>query len=355
MISNRASRILGRRSRAEPAQVGTPAAAAFRNRVATTGFVVLSLGALRVLYPDDLARAYATYLFVLTLGYGHLIGPVVFAGGAMRGWVPAGVPTWLAALFAATTLLTVFTGYVLALGLWPALVFPMLGLATWHAFENDVALEEAYARGKRMGPLPRRTSPHLLGGGLALLFVALFAASVSPSGELALAASAYGAGWDFGLAGLLGRGGAAVAGLVLFLRYGRWLAGTALAAGAVLVPADLTPWMTFADMFGVWTLYHVYSWLLLSGQKLLEARRRDPAEARRRGVQLAAIHALPLALSSLLLLGVLPPDGWLAVLVFSPGAYLFWSVAHTLQTVALRGLETGSAPEPEPARAAARG
>lgn len=323
---------------------------AWRNRAGSAVLVVASLLALRLAFPEADHRSRATYLFVLTLGYAHLIGPVVFARGAMRQWIPSGVPTALGTTLAATMLLTVFCGYVIALETWPPLVFPMLGLATWHAFENDVALEHAYAHGRRMGPLPRRRDSHFLAAGFALLFVALFSASVSPAGQRAIAVSAYGAGWDFRIVGFLARVGAAAAGLVLLARPGRRTAGGLLVGGAVLAPSRLTPWVTFADVFALSTLYHIYSWLILSGEKLVEGSRHSPAEARRRAGLLLAVHGLPLALSGLLLAGALPVEGWLTVLVFSPGAYLFWSVAHTAQTLALRGVETAPRPGGAPSR-----
>lgn len=301
-----------------------------------------SLLALRLLFPDRGDRAEITYLFVLTLGYGHLIGPLVLGRRSARRWRPAGVPVWLGGAFAGGAIATGFAAYALALAEWPALVLPMLGLATWHAFENDVALGDAYARGMRMGPVPRAASRHVQGAGLSLLVVALFAAAAPPAGEPARAASASG-GLDFGTLGLLARAGAASAGLWLLLRPGLRPGGAALAAGALLVPRDLTPWVTFADMFGVWTLYHVYSWLILSRQRLREVRRRSPAEARRRGAALLGVHAAPASLSAMLVLGALPADGWPVALVFSPGAYLFWSVAHAVQTVRLRGLEPARA------------
>ena len=283
-------------------------------------------------------RAQATYLFVLTLGYGHLVGAVVFARERLPAWRPAGIPRGLGPAFAATGLLCSFGAYVLALQSWPMLILPMLGLATWHAFENDARLPSAYAAGFRMGPIAREARSHVMGLGLSSLLLAWFAATRSPLlGEEGPLAS--GLPLDFQLAGWLGRLGAAAAGCVLLREREGRPGGVALWVAAVLSPRDLSPWLSFADMFGIWTLYHVYSWLILTGERLGALARSQPSVYRRRLRLLLGVHAAPFALSALLVSGVLASEGLLVVLVFSPGAYLFWSVLHTLQTAALRGVE----------------
>lgn len=296
------------------------------------------MGLLRVGFPDEALRARATYLFVLTLGYGHLVGAAVSARGRMAAWRPAGIPRGPGLAFAATGLLCSFGAYVLALQNWPVLILPMLGLATWHAFENDASLPSTYAAGYRVGPIAREARSHVMGLGLSSLLLAWFAATRSP---LRMEAGPFAPGLplDFQLAGWLGRLGAAAAACVLLREREGRPGGVALWVAAVLSPWDLAPWLSFADMFGIWTLYHVYSWLILTGERLRALARSQPSAYRRRLRLLLGVHAAPLVLSALLVSGVLASEGLLAVLVFSPGAYLFWSVLHALQTAALRGVE----------------
>jgi hypothetical protein len=311
---------------------------AWRNRLTSVAVVMLCAIALRELYPDAAKRAQPTYILVIALGYGHLVGGVVFARARMLRWLPRHLPPGLATALGTTSLLAVFAAYTALLPTWPGLVFPLLGVALWHAFENDVALERTYAQGLRAASVSRDRAHHLLALGLAALCAALFAAAAPAEPVLE---SPY-QGFDFELLGTLSRLLAAGTGAAAIACRGRGTraVGAALVLGTFVLPGDVTAWLGLADVFAIFTLYHVVSWSVLVAERIRERARTSPAAARGLAGRIFLVHALPIALCALALRLPSDRDGALRVLVFSPAVYLFWSALHAIQTLAVRGFAT---------------
>jgi hypothetical protein len=295
------------------------------------GFVATSQG----LWPDPEVRAGSSYLLVLTLGYGHLFGGLWFSRGRIRAMYPPVASPRLFTLFVWVGILNLFAFYswaVSVLGQWLVLAF--LGLASWHTFENDTLLRRAYDDAElRLGAIPRGSAYHLAPLGLTSLFLVLAAASLPEDVP----------GVEEGV--LLCRLVAGSAGALLLMhrsRFANQAIGALLVAGALFLPTALgrTRPLSFVDVFNASVLYHLTSWLLFFGdrsRRLSDAARRD---LRR---NLLAVHLAPAALSLGLL--AIPASALDAARVwaFSPAVYLFWSVAHVLQTLAVRGLEPRTA------------
>jgi hypothetical protein len=275
--------------------------AAARNRAASAAAVALYLAGAALALPDPAERAALHYTVVTTLGYGHLIGarrPAL----RRRGLAAA------ARLLGGTN--AVLLG-ALAVARWPLLVLPLLAVSAWHTVENDLALADAYARGRGPGPLPRRFAPHLAAAAATLAVAGLACAGLRESDLGALLASP------------------SVARLAPLL---------------ASVPAPAPP---FADLIAALTLHHLASWLVLLADRVRALARFDPAAARRLGHRLLAVHLGPAA--ALLGLAAAPGEAAAALraLLTSPSLYLLGSALHVLQTVRARGLE------PRAARAAA--
>jgi len=320
-----------------------------RNRGLSLAIVAAVLLGFRLALPEA-DRGRALYLAVVCLGYGHLLGGALFARRRMAGWRPAGVGAGLFGAFVTTSLLAAFALYVHAVQAWPALVVPMLALAVWHAFENDLGVGRAYREstsGLRIAPVPRRWEPHATALGLSAAVVLFFVLALPEAGL----AAALGGGPGLAMAAAplepLVRGGAVMAGLgLLAVPSGRHrLGGLALATGALLAPR-LWPWVRFEEVFALWTLYHVVSWGIFSWERSPDARRR---------LGVVAVHVLPALACAALLMAPLAWEHPLRVVVFAPAAYLFWSSLHVLQTLAVRGMEEPDAsaaiPQPRPAAA----
>lgn len=245
-------------------------ARAWRNRCVSAAVVLALVGGVRAAEPDPEARATALYVTVIALGYGHLIGGAWFARRRIVGAAPRALGSLLGAAFVASAVgvvLLVYLEVALRSSLW---LVPLLALSVWHAFENDLALPASYAAG-RVPPVPRSRRHHV---------------------------------------------GAAVLSLVAIIAFA--------AAQDERVP--LQP----AEVFALWTLYHVVSWLVLS----LERGRA------RAGV--VAVHALSAAVCGGLLVAPVAWEHPLRVAVFAPSIYLFWASLHVAQTLWVRGLASGA-------------
>jgi hypothetical protein len=251
-----------------------------RVRLLAAASVALFLIATRVLYPEEQARAFVQYLFVITLGYGHLLGALAFSLRRMAARVPAGVPSALFTGLLACSAATLFSLYCLLATAHGAFFVALLAVSTWHVVENDLALRMDAGGLALHAGVSRRLASHLAGVAVTALLLALAAASLLAPG---------------------------------FARR-----------------------FSFGDVFSAVTLYHLASFLLVFGERV----RSGPRSARRAiASRLAWVH-LPPALLCVALLAV--PDarfGTVREIVFSPSVYLFWSVLHVLQTLVLRGLE----------------
>lgn len=256
-------------------------AAALRNRLTTVVLVGAVLALSRALWPDDGERAAAQYVFVLTLGYGHLLGAAL-VGRRDSGLRPHGVSARLWRLFCIVSVGTLFAAYATLLGVLPEANFvvfasPLLAISIWHTVENDSAVVAAYERGFSLGAIPREARGRTLG------LVAL------------------------------------------------------VALGAILLSGDET---LFAEVFAISTLYHLFQWLVFLRDRI--AAGGDPARrtAILRGI--AWTH-VPTALACLALViwrPILPPV--LFDLVFSPSLYLFWSSLHVAHTALARSARSSA-------------
>jgi multisubunit Na+/H+ antiporter MnhC subunit len=126
-----------------------------RFRLVTLSVVAAFLAASHLAFREAEARSYAQYLFVITLGYGHLLGAAL---GARRG----ARASPLTRAFVATTIVTGFALYVEGVTVWPGLAFALLALSVWHFTENDVAMARALRTGAALEPLPRHSRAQLL-------------------------------------------------------------------------------------------------------------------------------------------------------------------------------------------------
>lgn len=253
----------------------TPARAAIRNRSASALIVVGVLACFHALVPDEEAREEAEYVFVLTLGYGHLVGAVI-ARRPGRGLRPSGVSASSWKLFQGVGAATLFFAYSALLDLFPASEFlafagPLLAISVWHTLENDLAVARAYRSGFALGPVRRDDVVLTIGVSAVVLL---------------------------GAEGLMRLGA------------------------------------TFADVFTASTLYHLFQWLVF-----LQDRARRGSDPVRGAAMLRAIvwsHLPAGLLCGGIVLGreALPPV--VGDLVFSPSLYLFWSSLHVLQTAVAR-------------------
>jgi membrane protease YdiL (CAAX protease family) len=254
----------------------TPERDAWANRAATVVLVALFLVVTRLWLPDPETRARWQYFFVVTLGYGHLLGAAVFAH-LRRPRDP------VRAAFVATSALTLLFAYAWLAERIEGFFLPLLFASIWHTVENDLALGAAYRNGLRHGALARAPAVHLTALGLSIL--------------------------------------------------------VAVVSIWALHSADPFAAIGFADLFAASTLYHLFSWLVLLGDRIRRAAGRgDRAAARTLVVRLAWVH-LPIAGICIALQAV--PAAALAPvreLVFSPAVYLFWSFLHVVQTTVSRGL-----------------
>jgi hypothetical protein len=289
------------------------------------------------LWPEPLVRGERASLVLMAVGYAHFLGSLSASRSRLvAAFAPRGVPAWLFGAFLASSSATAFAAYAALLrSAGPALHAPifaaLLGLALWHTAENDLALARATRRGEhRVGAVPRDPVHHGLALGVSLLLLALGLASLSATSFVGLR----------GVDNVLPRAGAGLCGAVLALRRGGGSArplGVALAAAAALLPRAL-PGLAFGDFFFAVMLYHFAAWLVFAGERA----RAEPQARRRLWARVLASH-LPPALTLAILLAAGEPLADLRLLLFTPVLYLFWSFAHILQTLLLRGFEPAAA------------
>ena len=304
----------------------TARARAVRNRVVTAAWVVAYLALAGALLPDADARASFHHLFVLTIGYGHLLG--AFALGGRRAFAPEGVPLGLWRTFSSVGVLTAFAAYGVAIQYVPTLVLVLLAIATWHTAENDLSLADAYANKGRMKPLPRAAAAQVAPVGLALLVMGVSSASLPPDQFAGLVEGTAFEGAPAGLSLF----GAALCGAALVTQRGRRGLGVVLIALPIAF-ATMRPPIPFGDIFAATTLYHLVSWLVLLGDRA----RMGPGPAAPFLARVALVHAPAGALCGFALVAPAAVGDAIRALIFSPGIYLFGSVLHVVQTAALRG------------------
>lgn len=318
----------------EPASPRPPrgfARGALRNRVISGAIVSAYAILAAVLVPDAERRAAVHYAVVITLGYGHLVGALA-AGRAGRA-APAAPRTGktpgrrrVGRLLAWAIVGGGFAAFTTSAAASHALVLALLALSTWHVAENDLALEETYARGGRVAPLRWRLEEQIAALGLTALVLAAAAAPLSaalPSPDALPLRSTEAL-----------RGLAVLAGVALALRETSRRSesiGLALIGAGVLLPGALSDHHgpAFADVFALATGYHLVSWIVLACDR---GRTAGPGAGR----LLLATHALPIALAAFCLGWPAPGSAWLREALFAPAPYLFWSVAHVIHTGALR-------------------
>ena len=227
-----------------------------RFRAVTLGFVTAFLVASHLAVRQAEARSQAQYLFVITLGYGHLLGAAL---GARRARV-----SLLGGSFAIVTIVIGFALYREGVAAWPGLAFALLALSVWHFTENDVAMARALRTGAALGPLPwsRRAHAAPLVAALGIVATAL-AAGPDPGllGDLFSAATLFHlVGW---LVFLIARGTSA---LRLFALHAP---AFALSGGLLAASPDGAPWLrewlTSPAVYLYWASLHVADTLLLRG------------------------------------------------------------------------------------------
>lgn len=304
------------------------AARAWRNRGASLAFALGLVWAACELEPDPGRRALALYGLVLVLGYAHLLGSAWFSARSFRG--RRGVAgTALGALL----LLGGFAAYGALLETAPLVVLPLLVISTWHTVENDVVLAATCARSSGAAPAPREPAPHLLAFGGTALLLAIFAstgagpvlATLTDTGPLSQVTPAPWRGLAAGLA------------LALAVAAPAWRGAAALlATAAAFLPEAVTRGLTFPDVFALFGLYHLLSWLGILVER---------GHLRR----LLAVHAPPAVVYGVLFMAPDHPGTASArAFALSPAVYLFWSVLHVGQTFRERARRGGPKPHRGP-------
>jgi len=316
----------------------------WRNRAVTVSCVCGFLAITRMLIEDPWLRAERQYLFVITLGYGHLLGAAVFARQRMANLIPARFSRRRAGAAIGLAVLDLFVVYAWATHVTLAVFLPMLVVSVWHVVENDLFLRRAYTGPIGMGPVPRSSDHQVAAIAAAALLASLGQQLLSPAAGAALLGGTRGAELGHTLLRAAALGG----GLWITVKsrggYRAFGAAVALATATLSLVPTLLSNVSFGDFFSALTLYHLIQFLLLFADRI----RRIPDRAARRAQvrRLAWVHVPAFVLCASLLL--LPGEG-LATLryaVFSPAIYLFWSVLHVGQTLAVRGLERARVASP---------
>lgn len=248
------------------------------NRITTTLLVLAALVSFAALWPDARQRASALYVFVLALGWAHLIGAawVGRRAGRPRPW-QASRRLWMGIGF--VSVVAAFAACFAVLD-WLAVddfliaTSPLLALSVWHTVENDIAVTGAYGRGLALGRIPRDT-------------------------------------------------------------YFPTIVGMALVMAAVVVLLELG--VTFADVFAASTLYHIFQWLVFLRDRM--AASRDPAAgaAIRRAIVWSHVPVALACAGVVVWRSSLPPLAF--EIVFSPALYLVGSALHVIQTALARARE----------------
>ncbi len=325
------------------------ASAGWRSRAATVACVCSFLVITRMLVPDPGERADFQYLFVITIGYGHLIGAAVFARRRMALRVRSGISRGIVRAVAAVGVLDLFVLYAWASQVSVSFFLPLLAISIWHIAENDLALGRSSTAAFGMGPVPRSREHHVAAIALTSLLLAVGQKLLDPVSSGILISGPMGAEVASGILRLV----AVVCGLWLGARTRGSLQvlGVVTAAASVAIPAHagLLEILSFGDFFSAVTLYHLVQFIAHFVGRL--RRVDDPSARRARIRRLAWVHLAAVLLCVLLV--VLPGKELAAVryAVFSPAIYLFWSVLHVAQTVVARGFEPRSAATRQPVAA----
>ncbi len=280
-----------------------------RNRATSLALVTGFLVATHVWLPEAEVRSSVQYLFVVTLGYGHLLGAVAVPRSGCTS-ADSGSPRILLASFRIVATLTGLAAYAWVIGRMPGLVLPLLAVSAWHTVENDLAIGRGHANGWRVGPMPRTPGYHVLALGMTGCVVAVATWTES---------------WRE-LTGGLGWTGPGAEASTAVSRH----AGSALLAG----------WFDLPDLFVLVTLHHLLSWLLLLAGRV-RALRADGCRREATGLcrRLAVVHLGPALLCGTLLALPAEVTGSAHLFVFGPAVYLYWSVLHVVQTSWRRGIE----------------
>jgi hypothetical protein len=291
------------------------AGCAWRNRATSLGLVAVFLVATHAWLPEADVRSSVQYLFVVTLGYGHLLGAVSVPRSG-RTSAASELPRILLASFRVVATLTGLAAYAWVISRVPGLILPLLAVSAWHTVENDLAIGRGHANGWRVGPMPRTRGYHALALGVTGIVVAVATGTES---------------WRE-LTGALGWTGPG--------------AKPSTASSSHPGSAPLAGWFDLPDLFVLVTLHHLLSWLLLLAGRVralrAEGRRHEATGLYRR---LVGVHLAPALLCGALL--ALPSEraGSTHLFVFGPAVYLYWSVLHVIQTSWRRGMQSrGVAP-----------
>ena len=227
------------------------------------------------------------YLVALPIGYGHLLGAVLFSRSRSRA-EPSSVLTTAFAAASVMSLLGAFTWALHRPTLRMVVLVPMLFVSAWHIVENDLALARSYRDGLKLGPVPRSRSRHAIA-----------------------------AGWTAGMG-------------LLALSTPTGAQYSALYFGRIAVPVQTM--FSIDEFVTTVLLYHAASCILFFEDR---ARAIPEVGARCLRKRLFWLHAVPLALNAALYLWLPEVHFYAAV----PTLYLFCSVLHALHTVFVRGLE----------------
>jgi hypothetical protein len=226
-----------------------------RFRLVTLSVVAAFLVVSHLACREPEVRSYGQYLFVITLGYGHLLGAALGARGSSRS-----AP--LTRAFVATTIASGFALYVEGVTAWPGLAFTLLALSVWHFTENDAAMAGALRTGTALRPLPRNGRAQLLP-----LAAAIVAAAIAVSPDPGLLGDLFSAATLFHLVGwlvfLIARGASPLRLLAVhapaFVLWGLLLAWPSDAA------RELREWMFSPAIYLYWASVHVAHTLLQRG------------------------------------------------------------------------------------------
>lgn len=299
---------------------------AWRDRALLGALAGGSLLVAHALWREPAARAEALYVFVLALGYGHLLGAAWLGWPRLRARRPRSVPAPLFGLWLVSGAGAALAVYAAALEHAPWLPLLLLGISVWHTVENDVALFRHGRLAHTAPPALREPAARALAWAWTLA-LGSWALETPTWREASFAA----AGPD---AALLLRCGAGLAAVAALRGGPATRLGGAAAGTLAVLPA---PPLALVDLFAATTLYHLYTWLAVQGRRLAVLRRAGAHEPRRRlRRRLVAIHALPAAAC---LAVAFAPGERLETLrpwLLGPGLYLFWSALHVLQTDWLR-------------------
>lgn len=232
-------------------------------------------------------------LFVLSLGYGHLIGAAVAGRRRASAWIPDRAPRVLVALFTLASVVCAFVAYQIALARAPEVVWGLLAVATWHTVENDLAMHAPAAGSLGLPPVSRSLAEHARALGITAVLLVGFQAALSTEG------------------------------------------GAVPPLAPVGGSAPALPNAGFTDLFATVTLYHLLAWL---GWALRRVRGAPLPVRRSTGRLLAVVHAPALAAGLCVAAGPSELALGLRRVLFSPDLYLFWSSLHVVQTLAIRRL-----------------